>query len=186
MTLARHAWALSFVILACAGGEPPPAQSPDQSVAAAEPEPAPAEAPADAPAAAPAADPGAGEAGWEGEDSAKASGGEARSPNPDTKGEETRTVEVISKLIKDQRQPVRDCYDQARKDIPSLQGDMVIHFVLDPEGKIKKIELNVERSTLKAPPVVDCAIRVIKGIKFPPSSRGMDTTVNYPYNFNPR
>ena len=190
MKLARFAWAVSFTLLACGGSESPPAQSPD-SAAAAEPAAEPASDPAPAAADAPSgSSEGAGDSGWEGEDSAKSSpasgASEAVSPNPDTKGEETRTVEVISKLIKDQRQPVRDCYDKARKDLPDLKGDMVIHFVLDPQGKIKKIELNVERSTLKSPPVADCAIKVIQGIKFPPSSRGMDTTVNYPYNFNPR
>ena len=188
MTLARLAWAVPFILLACGGSEPS-AQSPDQAAAAPAAEPAaePAPAAAEGPAAAPAANEGG---GWEGEDSAKgaspAAPSEAATPNPDTKGEETRTVEVISKLVKDQRQPVRDCYDKARKDIPDLKGDMVIHFVLDPKGNIKNIELNVERSTLKSPPVADCAIKVIKGIKFPASSRGMDTTVNYPYNFNPR
>ncbi|HVJ14759.1 MAG TPA: AgmX/PglI C-terminal domain-containing protein, partial [Polyangiaceae bacterium] len=182
------AWAVPFILLACGGSEPS-AQSPDQAAAAPAAEPAaePAPAAAEGPAAAPAANEGG---GWEGEDSAKsgspAAPSEAATPNPDTKGEETRTVEVISKLVKDQRQPVRDCYDKARKDIPDLKGDMVIHFVLDPKGNIKNIELNVERSTLKSPPVADCAIKVIKGIKFPASSRGMDTTVNYPYNFNPR
>jgi len=53
-------------------------------------------------------------------------------------------------------------------------------------GKVKKIELNQQTSTLKAPAVVECAIKVIKGLDFPPSSRGMETTVNYPYNFNPK
>jgi hypothetical protein len=64
-----------------------------------------------------------------------------------------------------------------------LQGALVINFVIDPDGKVKKAELNQERSEVKAPAVVDCAIGVLKGIKFPPSSRGMDTTVNYPYDF---
>jgi hypothetical protein len=182
MKLARLTCVVSLTLLACGSKEPAPAQSPDQ-VAAAEPAPAPEAAAAEP---APDSEPAAAEPGWEGEDSAKKPAGEAASPAPDTKGEETRTVEVISKLVKEQRQPVRDCYDKARKDIPDLKGDMVIHFVLDPEGKIKKIELNVERSTLKSPPVADCAIKVIRGIKFPPSSRGMDTTVNYPYNLNPK
>ncbi len=31
----------------------------------------------------------------------------------------------------------------------------------------------------------NCAVAVIKKIKFPPSSRGMETTINYPYTFNP-
>jgi TonB family protein len=98
---------------------------------------------------------------------------------------ETRTMEVIQKIVKDQRQPVRDCYEKARKELPSLRGDLVLHFTLDPEGKVKAIEVNQQRTTLKAPAVSDCAIKVIKGLSFPPSSRGMETEVNYPYNFNP-
>jgi hypothetical protein len=57
--------------------------------------------------------------------------------------------------------------------------------VLDPAGKVKTIEPNLERSSLKSTAVSDCAIRTIKGLTFPPSSRGMETNVNYPYNFMP-
>ena len=32
---------------------------------------------------------------------------------------------------------------------------------------------------------VDCAIKVIKAIKFPASPKGMVTEVNYPYDLNP-
>jgi TonB family protein len=94
-------------------------------------------------------------------------------------------MEVIQKVVKDQRQAERDCYEKARKELPSLQGDLVIHFTLDPEGKVKAIEVNQQRSTLKAPTVADCAIKTIQGLAFPPSSRGMETEVNYPYNFKP-
>ena len=127
--------------------------------------------------------------GWEGESEAKgAAAASDANPAPaagDGKPEETRTLEVIQKIVKDNRKPVRDCYEKARKDLPTLQGDLIIHFVLDPEGKVKTIELNEQRSSLKAPPVVDCAIKVIKGLSFPASSRGMETNVNYPYNFTP-
>jgi hypothetical protein len=87
--------------------------------------------------------------------------------------------------VKEQRKQVRECYEKARKDLPTLQGDLVIHFVLDPEGKVKVAELNQERSTLKSPPVTECAIKVIKSIAFPPSSRGMETEANYPFNLMP-
>jgi outer membrane biosynthesis protein TonB len=100
-----------------------------------------------------------------------------------TGASETRTTEVIQKIIMANRQPVRDCYEKARKDLPTLKGDMTIHFVLDPDGKVKTAELNQERSTLKSPAVVTCALEVLKKIKFPPSSRGMDSTINYPFNF---
>jgi hypothetical protein len=171
--------ALFALVLVACGGSGEPAESPASAAPV-------ADAPtADAPPPAPA--PGkADEAGWEGEAEAKKPDEGGQAAPPDTKKEETRTVEVIAKIVKDNRQPVRDCYDKAQKQLPSLKGDMVIFFVLDPEGKVKKIELNQQASTLKSPEVVDCAIKVIKGLNFPPSSRGMETTVNYPYNFNPK
>jgi hypothetical protein len=170
---------LAFAVAAC-GGSQPEADAPSS------PEPAPAEPAATAPAD-PATDTKpAGASGWEGEDEATAGAAAPSKASPvDTGVAETRTMEVIAKIVKDNRQPVRDCYDKARKELPTLKGDMVISFDLDPEGKVKKIELNQQRSTLKAPAVVDCAIATIKSLKFPASSRGMETSVNYPYNFNP-
>ena len=167
--------ALVTFLVGCGGGaatEGPP-QTPADG--------APADAPVDAapagdqPAAEKPADDGE---AWAGEAEAKTE----KAPAADGKTE-TRTMEVIAQIVKEHRQPVRDCVDKAKKDLPDLKGDMVIHFVVDPDGKVKKAELNQERSNLKSPAVVDCAIAVIKGIKFPASSRGMDTTVNYPYNF---
>jgi hypothetical protein len=173
---------LAFALAACGGSEPP-AESP-----ATAPEPA-ADTPSASSAAA-AAPAGKGDDGWEGEKEATATNaaGDKGSTNapPDTKKEETRTAEVIAKVVKDNRQAVRDCYDKAQKDLPTLKGDMVINFTLDPEGKVKKAELNQQASTLKSPAVVDCAIKVIKGLNFPPSSRGMETVANYPFNFNPK
>lgn len=160
-----------LVAWACGGEAAAPAQSPDDAAAPAAAAPAQAAEPADK---------GAADEAWAGENEAKT---EKVPPGAEGKTE-TRTTEVIGQIVKDNRQPVRDCMDKAKKDLPDLKGDMVIHFVIDPEGKVKKAELNQERSTLKSPAVVDCAVKVISGLKFPPSSRGMDSTVNYPFNLN--
>jgi TonB family protein len=117
---------------------------------------------------------------WEGEEKATGPG----TPVARTK-EETRTTAVIQETVKANRQPVRDCYDKGRKEIGDLKGTMTIKFTLDPDGKVKKAELVLERSDIKAPSVVTCAIDAIKKIKFPPSSRGMETTVDYPFDFRP-
>jgi hypothetical protein len=172
------AWALAVGTLATGCGGEAANATPPQTAAEAS---APAEAPAaEAPPADAEADkPGSDGEAWAGEAEAKTE----KAPSGDAKGADTRNMEVIAQIVKDNRKPVRDCVDKAKKDLPDLKGDMVIHFVIDPEGKVKKAELNQERSNLKAPPVVDCAINVIKGIKFPASSRGMDSTVNYPFNF---
>ncbi len=168
--------AVTMLAVGC-GGDAAPAKSAEDV--------APAEAPASAPA--PAAEDGndeksaaaAADEAWSGEGEAKAA------PAPEQSGKaETRTMDVIAAIVKENRKPVRDCFEKAKKELPDLKGDMVIHFVVDPQGKVKKAELNQERSTLKSPAVVDCAVKVILGVKFPASSRGMDTTVNYPFNLN--
>jgi hypothetical protein len=182
MTRLAPAFALVFVALGCAGSSTPVPSAPDPAPAAAAPT---NTAPAAATSAAPAAE------GWEGEGEAKGAAAPAEEAKPAPAAgakqpEETRTVEVIAKIIKEHRAEIRaQCYEPARKDLPSLQGDMVIHLVLDPAGKVKVIELNQERSTLKSPAVVDCAIGLMKRITFPPSSRGFETVVNYPFNFMP-
>jgi hypothetical protein len=173
---------------ACGGSPPPAAASPDAAPSDTAASPA-----ASAPTAAnkPA---GGDEEGWAGENTAKSTpSGSAASDKPANdeptsagrKGPETRTMDVIRKLVMDNRKAARKCYEDARKDLKDLQGNVVIHFVLDPEGRVKSADLNQERSTLKSPAVVDCVIGVIKGIPFPKSSRAMETTANYPFNFTP-
>ena len=177
---------MAVLASACGGGAPPAETPPTEAT------PAPTEAAQTADAAKPAD-----EDGWVGEKTAKsgdsAPSAAAAEPAPgsgpaapaDTKGVETRTMEVIAATVKENRKAARKCYDDARKDLKDLKGDVVIHFVLDPEGKVKKAELNQERSTLKSPVVVDCVLGVIKAIQFPKSSRAMETTANYPFNFTP-
>ena len=175
--------ALGSLALACGGSTPPPADASEAAPAA------PASSEPDAPAAKPAANE---DEGWVGEkskgdDSAprEAAPVAAEPAEAAGKGPETRTMDVIRKLVMDNRKAARKCYDDARKDQKDLKGDVVIHFVLDPEGKVKLAELNQERSTLKAPVVTECVLGVIRGIKFPKSSRAMETSTNYPFNFTP-
>ena len=176
----KRAFGLLAVTLFAAGcgGDAAPAKTPDDVTAPAVDAPADSGASADKPGDRPAGD-GADEGAWAGENEAKTAKGAEGSGKT-----ETRTMEVIGQVVKENRKPVRECFDKAKKDLPDLKGDMVIHFVVDPDGKVKKADLNQERSTIKSPVVVDCSIKILLGIKFPPSSRGMDTTVNYPFNFN--
>jgi hypothetical protein len=150
---------------ACASGQ---SEAPPSS--AAEPPPASETAAPEAPAQASSADAPTPPA----EEAAPAGG------DPDT-----RTMEVIAGVVKAHRKDARACYEKAQKQITGLKGDIVVHFVLTPSGKVKTAELNEERSTIKEPSVVNCVIDVIRAIEFPKSSRGMETTVNYPFNFTP-
>jgi hypothetical protein len=98
---------------------------------------------------------------------------------------DTRTMEVIAATVKEHRKDARACYEKGAKQVPGLKGDLVVHFVLKPNGKVKTAELNRERSTITEASVVSCVIDVVSAIEFPRSSRGMETSVNYPFNFTP-
>lgn len=161
---------LGLSLLGCGGSETQ-AKSPEAA-----PEVAP---PPSAPKAATSAPAGADDA-WEGEAEAKSgTAGDGAS----AKGGEARTNEVIAKVIKDNRKPFRDCFEASAKELPDLEGTMTLHFVLDPEGKVKSAELNGARSTIQAAAIVNCSVAVLKSMKFPPSSRGMESAVNYPFDF---
>jgi hypothetical protein len=98
---------------------------------------------------------------------------------------ETRTTEVIQKVVLDNRQNIRDCYEVARLKDPTLRGTLTLEFTLTPEGGVKTAALNKKRSTLVLPSLVSCAVNALQQVHFPPSSRGFESTVNYPFDFRP-
>lgn len=98
---------------------------------------------------------------------------------------DTRTMDSIAALVRAHRKEARSCYEEGRKQVENLKGDLVVHFVLKPSGEVKLAELNKERSTITEPSVVKCVVGVITKIQFPKSSKGLETTVNYPFNFTP-
>lgn len=99
--------------------------------------------------------------------------------------EETRTSEVIADVVRKQRQLFRDCYEKELARSPGLRGNLTLHFVVDPRGQVSSAEVNTERSTLTQPLLGKCALDALRKLQFPPSSRGFESTVNYPFDFKP-
>lgn len=116
---------------------------------------------------------------------ASAAPADSAEPPADLGEGDSRTTEAIAAVVKTHRKEARDCYEKALKQTPGLKGDLVIHFTLKPSGEVKQAELNEERSTIRQAMVSTCVIGVIRAIAFPKSSKGLETTVNYPFNFNP-
>lgn len=98
---------------------------------------------------------------------------------------DTRSKEQIQAVIAANRERVRACYDAAQKKEPGLQGDLVVAFVINPDGSVKSAEVNASESEIHSPELDSCAIDVLKTLKFPASSRGLESKVNYPFNFKP-
>jgi TonB family protein len=98
---------------------------------------------------------------------------------------DTRGKEQIQAIIAANRERVRSCYVAALPKNPGIQGDLVIGFVINPDGSVKSAEVNTTESELHVPELDSCAVDVLKTLKFPASSRGLESKVNYPFNFKP-
>lgn len=166
------ALALGASALGCASHPPPPSATPD-SAAAPGAESAPVEAePAPAPSATvPASEP------------STSSAPEPAGAEPGTR--DARGKDEIQAVVAANRDKVRACYDKALQDNPGIKGDLVVSFVINPDGTVKQAEVNWAESDLHVPELDTCATEVIKGLQFPASSRGLESKVDYPFNFNP-
>lgn len=98
---------------------------------------------------------------------------------------DARGKDQIQTVIAANRERVRACYDAAQKNDPGIQGDLVVTFVINPDGSVKSAEVNPQESEIHSPELDTCAIGVLKTLKFPASSRGLESKVNYPFNFKP-
>ena len=99
--------------------------------------------------------------------------------------QDTRTRDVIAAVMAENRAKVRACYDAALAQNPGIHGALVVSFTIDPRGNVKQAEVNWSESDIHVPELDTCAADSVRAIKFPPSSRGLESTVNYPFNFNP-
>ena len=168
--------------VACSSGSTPPPETAAAAPAAdAEPSAAPAESPEPASTDEAAADPAIAE--YEAE---TAQGSPPSEGGAGVSDGETRTMQVIQKVVLDNRARFRACYDAVQAKEPEVQGDIAIFFVLSSEGRVREASLNEQRSTLKHPEVAKCIIGELRKVQFPASSKGLETKVTYPFNFNPK
>jgi TonB family protein len=98
---------------------------------------------------------------------------------------DTRGKAEIQQVMAGSRDKVRACYDAALPQNPGAKGNLVIDFTIDPHGEVKQAEVNWSASELHIPELDTCAVDAVRSIKFPASSRGLESKVSYPFNFNP-
>jgi TonB family protein len=97
-----------------------------------------------------------------------------------------RTMDDIRAVVSAHRDVFRACYDESQKAHPGVKGALVLHFMVNPDGSVKSAEIDPKRSDIHAPDLDACAVKAVKKLKFPPSRKGMESTVNYPFDFHPR
>ena len=62
----------------------------------------------------------------------------------------------------------------------------MLSFVVNPDGTVKSAQADPAKSEIHAADLETCAVAALKALKFPSSRRGMETSVNYPFDFNPK
>jgi TonB family protein len=117
--------------------------------------------------------------------SSEATPATAETPSTSAPTRDSRGKEQIQQVMAESRDKVRACYDAALPQNPGIHGALVLDFVIDPRGDVKRAEVNWSASDLHIPELDTCAVDAVRSIKFPASSRGLESKVSYPFNFNP-
>jgi TonB family protein len=164
-----------FSFGACGGSEPAPQAPPPPAAQAAPapdyPDPSPV-SPAPMPAAATSAAP------------VPSSAAPAASAGKTNEGPD-RNLNDIRAVVANNRDSFRACYDKAAKAHPGIKGTYTLKFVVNPDGTVKSAEADSAKSEIHAAELDTCAVAALKALKFPPSKRGMESAVNYPFDFKP-
>ncbi len=96
-----------------------------------------------------------------------------------------RCLADISQAIGEHRPEARACYDDARKQNPTLEGKVFINFAIDSEGVIVETSQGMQDNQLADQPVVDCVSEVIKKVRFAKSAKGKTTRAYHRFEFSP-
>ncbi|HMI82522.1 MAG TPA: AgmX/PglI C-terminal domain-containing protein [Polyangiaceae bacterium] len=97
-----------------------------------------------------------------------------------------RSLNDIRAVVANNRDAFRACYDKAVKAHPGIKGTYTLKFVVNPDGTVKSAEADSTKSEIHAVDLDTCAVGALKSLKFPPSKRGMESSVNYPFDFKPQ
>jgi TonB family protein len=96
-----------------------------------------------------------------------------------------RSLDDYRKIIQDNRDKFRRCYEVSLKAHPGIKGNVTLKFILTPKGEVKEAFIDKSASEITEADLETCMVAVLKTLSFPPSKRGMESTVRYPFNFNP-
>lgn len=76
---------------------------------------------------------------------------------------------------------IRYCYESAALNQAKIEGKLVVHFMIGPEGKVKSADS--VSSTLPDSRIDSCVVKRLKGWTFPKPRGGTTVSVTYPFVF---
>lgn len=95
--------------------------------------------------------------------------------------EEGLTKDEVGRVIHAHMSEVRYCYETAMIRNPSVEGKLMLDFVIGGNGRVKSA--SPKESSLKDPQLDDCIVRRLTRWEFPHPKGGIDVAVSYPFIF---
>lgn len=91
--------------------------------------------------------------------------------------------EAIRRVILQNINQFKSCYERALNRDPSLNGKIVLRWEINERGRVG--EAGVASSTMGSPEVEQCTVRVLRTLAFPEAPKGQVADVQYPFVFAP-
>lgn len=91
---------------------------------------------------------------------------------------------VIDEKLKAAAPAVQACYERALKEKPELRGNLVVNFVVGPDGKVAHAEAAEGDDALSDAATVGCILAEIRKLVFP-EPKGGRVFINYPLKLEP-
>jgi hypothetical protein len=89
--------------------------------------------------------------------------------------------ESIRQVVAFHMPEIQECYEQVLSDTgKKLEGKVVVHFVINTEGRVSQAKPVPKKSTLKDERLVSCVL-ALRGWAFPKPSDNRDHPVEYPF-----
>ncbi len=90
--------------------------------------------------------------------------------------------ESVRQIVKKSITKFKDCYDDGVKKNPSLEGKVVVEWVIAADGYVSAASIKL--STLNDDVVQKCVVDKIMVMKFPSPPVGTTASVSYPFFFS--
>jgi hypothetical protein len=91
--------------------------------------------------------------------------------------------EAIRRVILQNINQFKSCYERALNRDPSLSGKIVLNWSIVDKGRVG--EAGVGSSTMGSSEVEQCTVRVLRTLRFPEPPAGQVADVQYPFVFAP-
>ena len=93
------------------------------------------------------------------------------------------TAGEISRVIRQNLNQIRHCYEQLLQHQPGITGKIIIKFFIAANGRTNSVKF--KRSNISDRSFRKCIVSQVQRWKFPRPRGGSKVTVNYPFVFNP-